>query len=59
MEIFDSPSVNLFMFPIISQKGNARRRVNEISKFISDNDINWDIKELTIDKDGAKILKGE
>ena len=33
--------------------------VNEISKFISDNDINWDIKELTIDKDGAKILKGE
>ena len=32
---------------------------NEISKFISDNDINWDIKELTIDKDGAKILKGE
>ena len=38
---------------------NGNNFVNEISKFISDNDINWDIKELTIDKDGAKILKGE
>lgn len=33
--------------------------INEISKFINYNKINWDIRELTIDKDGAKILKGE
>ena len=33
--------------------------VNEISKFIKENNFNWDIKELMIDKNGAKILKGE
>ena len=33
--------------------------VNEISKFIKENNFNWDIKELMIDKNGANILKGE
>ena len=32
---------------------------NEFSKFIKENNFNWDIKELMIDKNGAKILKGE
>nr|WP_207746504.1 homoserine kinase [Clostridium sp. 1001271B_151109_B4] len=33
--------------------------INEISKFINENNLSWDIKELMIDKNGAKILKGE
>ena len=33
--------------------------VNRFRGFMSEQNINWDIKELTIDKHGAKILKGE
>ena len=33
--------------------------VNRLREFMSEQNINWDIKELTIDKHGAKILKGE
>ena len=33
--------------------------VDDIKKFIKEENINWDIKELKIDKHGAKILKGE
>lgn len=33
--------------------------VNKFTKFICKENINWDIKELTIDEYGAKILKGE
>lgn len=33
--------------------------VGEFNKFLSEKNLNWDIKELTIDKFGAKILKGD
>ena len=33
--------------------------VNNFRKFMKEQKINWDIKELKIDKHGAKILKGE
>ena len=33
--------------------------VKSFTKFMEDKKINWDIKELKIDKHGAKILKGE
>ncbi|WP_370830787.1 homoserine kinase [Clostridium sp.] len=33
--------------------------VSDFMNFIKEQNINWDIKELKIDKHGAKILKGE
>ena len=33
--------------------------VNDFIIFMKEQNINWDIKELKIDKHGAKILKGE
>ena len=33
--------------------------VNNFMRFMKEQELNWDIKELKIDKDGAKILKGE
>ena len=33
--------------------------VNDFANFMKEQNINWDIKELKIDKHGAKILKGE
>ena len=32
---------------------------NNFTNFMKEQNINWDIKELKIDKHGAKILKGE
>lgn len=33
--------------------------ISKIKKFMIEQNINWDIRDLTIDKHGAKILKGE
>lgn len=33
--------------------------VNNFMRFMKEQELNWDIKELKIDKHGAKILKGE
>lgn len=33
--------------------------ISKFKKFMSEQNINWDIKDLIIDKHGAKILKGE
>ena len=33
--------------------------VDNIKKFIKEEKLNWNIKELAIDKIGAKILKGD
>lgn len=33
--------------------------VDDIKKFIKEEKLNWNIKELAIDKVGAKILKGD
>ena len=33
--------------------------VSNFTNFMKEQNINWDIKELKIDKHGAKILKGE
>lgn len=33
--------------------------INQFKKFMNEKNISWDIKDLTIDEQGAKILKGE
>lgn len=43
---------------VIINKGDFKF-VDNIKKFFKDENLNWDIKELAIDKVGAEILKGD
>ena len=40
---------------IIKKEDN--KFIDKFKKFMNENDIDWDIKELIIDKQGAKVLK--
>ena len=42
---------------IIKEENN--KFVDKFKKFMNENNIDWDIKELIIDKQGAKVLKAD
>lgn len=45
------------LMTIIKEEDN--KFIDKFKKFMNESNIDWDIKELIIDKQGAKILKGE
>ena len=45
------------LMTIIKEENN--KFVDKFKKFMNENNIDWDIKELIIDKQGAKVLKDD